>query len=113
MATKNQSKKSCGTGAKATVKSASEKVKTTAKNVSAKVKQTASNVKAKAKEYGKAMEQAYNQGYEAGYEAAQNLPKVVGARAAASVGFNNGARAEQKCEKAKKKVSNTKAKCGR
>ncbi len=63
-----------------------------------------------AKSYSGKMKRAYDDGFAAGFEAAQNMPKVTGARAAAVIGFNNGARARQRSEKSKKKYTGIRAK---
>lgn len=85
------------------------KFKETAQKAVNGTKAAAKNAGTKIKAYKDQIQKSYNDGFAAGYEAAMNIPNVFGARTAASVGFNNGARAKQKSEKTKAKVTRIKA----
>ena len=85
------------------------KLKETAQKAVSGAKSVAKNTGTKIKAYKEQIQKSYNDGFAAGYEAALNIPDVFGARAAASVGFNNGAKAKKKSEKAKVKVTRIKA----
>ncbi|MGN0807613.1 MAG: hypothetical protein ACI4MN_04100 [Candidatus Coproplasma sp.] len=85
------------------------KLKETANNAASKTKTAAKNAGTKIKAYKQQIQKSYNDGFAAGYEAALNIPDVLGARAAASVGFNHGAKAKHKSDKAKTKVTRIKA----
>ena len=99
---------------KATAKNAAGKVKTAAKNAGNKIKSTAINagnkVKAKAKAYRADLDVAYDMGYHDGYNAAKKIPRVPGAREAATAGYHMGQRDSRRAEKIEKRLSGGKRK---
>lgn len=66
------------------------KTKNKFNEVKQNVKNKYENVKSKVIDYGDDLGDCYVAGYNKGYDDYNKLPKVVGARFAAVVGFNNG-----------------------
>lgn len=97
--------------AKAKVSAAAQSVKRTASNVAGKVKdkvnEVAKVVKVKVKDYNDALQAAHDAGFKEGWEAHETLPKVPGARAAATVGFGKGIKARAKHNKAQEHLDNS------
>lgn len=79
-----------------------------AQGAKGKVKKVAQTVKVKIKDYNAALQAAYDDGFQNGWEAHETLPKVPGARAAATVGFGKGIKARAKHNKAQKHLENSK-----
>ena len=90
------------------------KVKTAAKNAGNKIKTTVKNagnkVAAKAKAYRADLDAAYDTGYHDGYNAAKKIPRVPGAREAATAGYHMGQRDSRRAEKIEKRLSGGKRK---
>ena len=99
---------------KIAAKNAAGKVKTAAKNAGNKIKTTVKNagnkVKAKAKAYRADLDVAYDMGYHDGYNAAKKIPRVPGAREAATAGYHMGQRDSRRAEKIEKRLSGGKRK---
>ncbi len=95
--------------AKEKVSAAAQSLKNAASNVAGKVKRkvnkVAQTVKVKVKDYDAALKAAYDDGFQNGWEAHENLPKVPGARAAATVGFGKGIKARAKHNKAQEHLA--------
>ena len=89
-------------------------VKTAAKNAGNKIKTTVKNagnkVAAKAKAYRADLDVAYDMGYHDGYNAAKKIPRVPGAREAATAGYHMGQRDSRRAEKIEKRLSGGKRK---
>ena len=85
------------------------KVKTAAKNAGNKIKTTVKNagnkVAAKAKAYRADLDVAYDTGYHDGYNAAKKIPRVPGAREAATAGYHTGQRDSRRAEKIEKRLA--------
>ena len=94
---------------KTAAKNAAGKVKTAAKNAGNKIKATAkkagSKVAAKAKAYRADLDAAYDTGYHDGYNAAKKIPRVPGAREAATAGYHTGQRDSRRAEKIEKRLA--------
>lgn len=97
---------------KATAAKKPGKVKTAAKNAGNKIKSTAKSagnkVAAKAKAYRADLDAAYDTGYHDGYNAAKNIPRVPGAREAATAGYHTGQRDSRRAEKIEKRLAKSK-----
>ncbi len=89
---------------KTAAKNAAGKVKTAAKNAGNKIKTTVKNagnkVAAKAKAYRADLD----------YNAAKKIPRVPGAREAATAGYHTGQRDSRRAEKIEKRLSGGKRK---
>lgn len=95
--------------AKEKAKAAAQSVKNAAGNVAGKVKvkvnKVTQTVKMKVKDYNEALQAAHDEGYQNGWDAHDKLPKVPGARAAATVGFGKGLKARARDKKAQKHLN--------
>ncbi len=98
--------------AKAKVSAAAQSVKRTASNVAGTVKKkvdaATQTIKIKVKDYTDALQAAHDDGFQKGWEAHENLPKVPGARAAATVGFGKGIKARERHNKAQEHLDKSK-----
>ena len=62
-------------------------------------------VAAKAKAYRADLDAAYDTGYHDGYNAAKKIPRVPGAREAATAGYHTGQRDSRRAEKIEKRLA--------
>lgn len=85
-----------------------ETVSAAAQAVKGKVNKVTQTVKVKIKDYEAALQAAHDEGFQSGWEAHENLPKVPGARAAATVGYSKGIKARAKHNKAQEHLNNSK-----
>ena len=110
---KEQPEEMRGQKAKAKVKAAAQSVKNAAGNAAGKVKvkvnKVTQTVKMKVKDYNEALQAAHDEGFQNGWDAHDKLPKVPGARAAATVGYNKGIKARARNTKAQKHLSGASA----
>ena len=88
----------------------SEKVATSKKpgKVKTAAKKAGNKVAAKAKAYRADLDAAYDMGYHDGYNAAKNIPRVPGAREAATAGYHTGQRDSRRAEKIEKRLAKNK-----
>ena len=84
---------------------AKSKVSAAAQAVKKKVGKAAQTIKIKVKDYNDALQAAHDAGFQSGWEAHENLPKVPGARAAATVGFGKGIKARERHNKAQEHLN--------
>ncbi|MCM1437652.1 MAG: hypothetical protein NC131_00370 [Roseburia sp.] len=74
-------------------------------NIKGKVGNAAQSIKIKVSDYNQAIRKAYGLGYSTGWDDCENIPPVVGARMAATVGYGHGIKARKRYNKAQKKLS--------